>query len=440
MNIFSRIRDFLKNKDHHKLLENFFSLSVLNIVNYLFPLVLIPYLTSTLGVEKYGLYAFGFAIINYFTILVNYGFDFSGTKQVAIIRDNKIVLNRVFSSILTIRLLLVLVALVLLTVLIVLIPRLYLERELLISGIGIFIGIALIPIWLFQGLENMKIVAIVNFCSRLFSTILIFLFVKEQMDYKLTLLFQSCGYLVGGVLSIILSFRMFQIKFVLPKISELSFQLKDGWHIFLSTVGMNFYRESNTIILGFLTNYTIVGYYAAAEKIVKVVQSFTSPLVNTLYPYFGRRMNVGENKSKSFLLFKKIGIYYSFLLIFITISVFSLSPWIIRNYLGVIYVSSITNIQIMSFVIVFGGLNYYYGIIGLVNVGKEALFARAVWISGILSLLVCIILSRIIFDKGAAIAMVFAEVLLFLQIVFHLRDTNTNAKYSAPIVISEPIV
>ena len=437
MSLVAKFKRITENKEHHKLFENFLSLSVLNVVNYLFPLILIPYLTRTLGVEKYGIYAFGLAIINYFSMLVSYGFDFSATKQVAIIRDNKAKLNRLFSSILTIRLILVLIALVLLTLSVSIIPKLYIERDLLFSGVGIFIGIALIPIWLFQGLENMKVVAIVNFFTRLFSTALIFLFVKEQMDYKLTLLFQSCGYLVGGILSIILSLKMFKIRLVLPEITELMFQLKEGWHIFLSTIGMNFYRESNTVILGFLTNYTIVGYYAAAEKIIKVVQSFTSPIVNTLYPYFGRRLNVGENTSKNFLRFKKFGIYYSFLLIFITISVASLSPWIIRNYLGNLYVSSIINIQIMSLVIVFGGLNYYYGIIGLVNIGKEALFARAVWISGILSILLCTLLSKIMLDKGAAISMVFAEVLLFVQIVFYLKGTKNNPKFITPLILYE---
>lgn len=440
MSIVAKFKRITENKEHHKLFENFLSLSVLNVVNYLFPLILIPYLTRTLGVEKYGIYAFGLAIINYFSMLVSYGFDFSATKQVAIIRDNKAKLNRLFSSVMSIRLVLVFIALVLLTLSVLIIPRLYLERELLFSGVGIFIGIALIPTWLFQGLENMKVVAIVNFLTRLFSTALIFIFVREQLDYKLTLLFQSCGYLIGGTLSIILSLTMFKIKLVFPTLQELRFHLKEGWHIFLSTIGMNFYRESNTVILGFLTNYTIVGYYAAAEKIIKVVQSFTSPIVNTLYPYFGRKLNVGENTSKNFLLFKKLGIYYTFLLIFIAASVALISPWIIRNYLGILYVSSITNIQIMSPVIVFGSLNYYYGIIGLVNIGKETLFARAVWISGTLSILLCYILSKTILDKGAAISMVFAEVLLFIQILIFLKGTKNTEKYTTPKIMSEPVV
>lgn len=58
-------------KDHRRVLENFFSLSILNVANYVFPIILIPYLTRVLGVEKYGTYIYAYSIINYLTLLYN---------------------------------------------------------------------------------------------------------------------------------------------------------------------------------------------------------------------------------------------------------------------------------------------------------------------------------------------------------------------------------
>jgi PST family polysaccharide transporter len=220
----------------------------------------------------------------------------------------------------------------------------------------------------------------------------------------------------------ILSFAVFKIKFTFPSFKELIYQVKDGWHIFLSTLGMNFYRESNTIILGFLTNFSVVGYYAAAEKLIKVIQSLTAPFVNVLFPYFGRRLNVGENIAKNLKLYKKLGAYYGLLLLIISISVLFFAPWGIKTYLSSAYISSVINIQIMCMVIFFGGLNYYYGIIGLVNMGKEKLFAKAVWISGVFSVCICFLLSGKLLDKGASLAMVLAEFLLFMQILFYSKN------------------
>lgn len=58
-------------KEYRRVFENFCSLSVLNIANYIFPIILIPYLTMVLGVEKYGIYIYAYTIMNYFTLFVS---------------------------------------------------------------------------------------------------------------------------------------------------------------------------------------------------------------------------------------------------------------------------------------------------------------------------------------------------------------------------------
>lgn len=64
-------------KEYRRVFENFCSTPVLNIANYIFPIILIPYLTMVLGVEKYGIYIYAYTIMNYFTLFVSYGFEYS---------------------------------------------------------------------------------------------------------------------------------------------------------------------------------------------------------------------------------------------------------------------------------------------------------------------------------------------------------------------------
>lgn len=406
-----------KGRGFKTIVENFVSLSALNILNYIFPLILIPYLTRVLGVENYGIYAFVYAILNYFTLVVRYGFEFSATKQIAIISEQKQKLNEVFSAVLSVRVILILITLVILNLLFLFIPKIADYKTYFIMGAGIFIGHGLIPVWFFQGMEKMKFLTIINLVTRSVSTILVFLFVKKSSQIDHALLFQSVGLVIGGILSIILAISIFKLRFIFPQKSEVKFQLKDGWQVFLSTLGMNFYRESNTIILGFLTNFTAVGYYSAAEKIVKAVQSLVAPFVNTLFPHFGRRLNAGANLSVELKRFVSVGKYYSLVLLVISSVLFLFSPLIIRYYLDESYLNSILNVQIMSAVIIFGGLNFYFGIAGLVNLGLEKYFTKAVWISAILSVVVCFILIPYWNDKAAAVAMVLAELSLSLLIL-----------------------
>ena len=88
------------------LIQNFTSLSILQIANYLFPLIVLPYVVRILGPAKYGLINFAAAFIAYFSLMCDYGFSLSGTKEISIIRDDKEKLSRTFSTIITIKLLL----------------------------------------------------------------------------------------------------------------------------------------------------------------------------------------------------------------------------------------------------------------------------------------------------------------------------------------------
>lgn len=397
-----------------KLIENIFSLSVLNIINYIFPLILIPYLTRVLGVESFGVYSFIFALATYMSYFVRYGFEFSATKLVAINRENLGFVNQIFNAIFIIRLFISFLMLFLICLFFLVFPQVSIKFTNVILSFGIVLGLGLFPIWLFQGMEDMKFITIVNFIIRLLSVILIFFFVKKEGQLSLVILFQSLGYLFGGFLSVLIAIKKYKFNLYLPTKSELVFQLKDGWHLFLSNLGINLYRDSNVILLGLFTNYTYVGYYAPAEKIVKAVQSLSTPFVSALFPFLSREIN--DNMQKGLKLFNKISKYLAVSLFFIALFLFLFSNYIIDYYLGHSYLNSILNIRVMSLIVFLGGLNYYYGIIGLSNLGLQRFFVKYVWIVGIVNVTLTCILMPFYKDLGASIAIVFAEFLLLILV------------------------
>lgn len=76
-------------KTRKVLLENFFSLSFLQVANNIFPLIILPYLLSILKPEKYGIIVFANAFIEYFIILTGYSFNLSTTREISVNKEDK---------------------------------------------------------------------------------------------------------------------------------------------------------------------------------------------------------------------------------------------------------------------------------------------------------------------------------------------------------------
>ncbi|HER07365.1 MAG TPA: flippase, partial [Bacteroides sp.] len=79
----SKLRQAVRRPGSKVLIENFASLGVLQVLNYLLPLVVLPYLTRVIGLEMYGVLAIAAAVILYFQTTVDFGFDFTGTRDIA---------------------------------------------------------------------------------------------------------------------------------------------------------------------------------------------------------------------------------------------------------------------------------------------------------------------------------------------------------------------
>jgi polysaccharide transporter, PST family len=418
-----RLKNIFLRKEYKQIIENFFSLSILNMLSYIFPLITLPFLVRILGVEKFGTVSFALTIFQYIILLSNYGFSFSATREISINRENKEQVSQIFSSVLVIRICIAVICFLLLLLSMLFFKKISDEAFLYFFGFGIVLGDIIMPVWLFQGMEKMKYVSIVNIFLKGIFTILIFLVLRKTEDYPLVLLLNSFGYLSAGLLSMYFAFRHFGIRFVMPQKTELVRQLHEGKHIFVSTIFINFYRNSNIFILGILTNDIFVGYYASAERIIKAIQSLLSPVSESLYPYFSLRFEINNREDNYRILFK-LGRFYFIGLFIISSILLLVSKPLIVFFLGGKFLHSINDIQIMSYVILFGGMNYFLGIIGLINMGYKKQFTIFVFISGIISILISVLFCRILFDVAASTAMLAGEFVLFVLLIFFLRNQH----------------
>ena len=143
------------------LFKNFTSLSILQISNYIFPIITLPYLVRVLGPEKYGLVNFATAFAAYFTIITDYGFNLSATQEISVNRENPNRISEIFSSVFTIKMLLFLFSSVIFSGIILFVPIFNENIILFVVTFFSVLGTALFPLWFYQGMERMKYILII---------------------------------------------------------------------------------------------------------------------------------------------------------------------------------------------------------------------------------------------------------------------------------------
>ena len=290
-------------------------------------------------------------------------------------------------------------------------------------GLGMVVGDIFTPVWLFQGMEKMKYMTLVNASSKVLFTVLIFIVVRERDDFGLLILLNSFGYLLAGLLSLILVYRQFHIRFCRTTIKELLFQIKEGGAVFGSTFGMNLYRNANVIILKQFVSDDLVGIYSAAEKVIKGFQSLISPAAQALFPHLSLRFK-GKTVKDNVKLLRKISIPFTAVVVAVTVGVYLFAPMISNILCGKEFVACVPLIRIMTLVILFGEINYLLGIVGLINMDGQRYFFRSVLITGIFSVVFMLLMTPCHGVYAAAWAMSMSEILLFMLCLLSLYRIN----------------
>lgn len=286
MNLLKRI---LKNK----LFNNIFYLFLLQGFGYIFPILLIPFLISTIGIEKYGLVNFAFVFAWYFQVVSELGFELSNVKHVVANINNSNKLSEVFSVVITIRFVFALILFVIYISIICYFPKFREDFYLyLIAYVRVFTT-AFLPYWLFRSLENVKEITKISLFARTISILPMFLFVKEENDYVWVISFMSLNEFIAAILTMNKAIKTYHLQLSFYSFNRYLYYIKDTIPFFTSYILIRLYTNSNILILGFFSNPFWTGIYSVSEKLYHVYGSMIMPLLqHVFYPYFMRIKNI----------------------------------------------------------------------------------------------------------------------------------------------------
>ena len=194
------------------LYKNMVSLGVLQVANYLIPFLVLPIISRVLGPSLFGSISYAQNIVTYLTLLINYGFEYSATRQISIARDDKKKTDAIFWSVIVAKTALLGISFLILAVLPVWMPRVACDPQLYVYTALMNIGIVFFPTWYLQGMQQMDKMAWANFFTKLLGAVLVLYFVREASAYRLYPLLMSLAGIVIGVGAMVYVIRHFGIS------------------------------------------------------------------------------------------------------------------------------------------------------------------------------------------------------------------------------------
>jgi PST family polysaccharide transporter len=412
----------IKNFIHRNklLFENFSALSILQIAEYIFPLLTLPYLVRVLGPEKFGLVVFAQAFVAYFILLTDYGFNLTATREVSINRENIKKVSEIFLSVYAVKLFLLLISTIIFLSFIFLIPRFNNDYLVFLFAFIMVFGNIMFPVWLFQGMERMRYITIINVIIKGIFIIPIFIFIKDQADYVYVPLISSLSFLFSGIIAFIFSVRIFKIELFLPSFKMIFYQIKEGWYVFISTIAVSLYTTSTVFILGLLTNNTIVGYYSAAERIIRAIRGLLNPISQAVYPHINKTACISKEKAIEFIrkLFKVVGLG-SFI---VSVAIFFSADFIVKIAFGSQYQESAVVLKFLSFLPFIIGLSNIFGIQTMLAFNFKRAFSFILVLAGLLNLILIFILIPFFQQNGAALSLLITEIFVTASMFYYLKN------------------
>ena len=131
------------------------TLGVLQMANYLIPLMVLPVVSRVLGAALFGSVGYAQNIVTYLTLLVNYGFEYSATRQIALAGQDKERKRQLFWAVLFVKTLLLLLSFLILALLPLFMERVASDPRLYVYTALTNIGIVFFPTWYLRGEQQM---------------------------------------------------------------------------------------------------------------------------------------------------------------------------------------------------------------------------------------------------------------------------------------------
>ena len=417
-------------KKNKSLKMNFVMNVILTMSSFIFPLITFPYVSRILLPTGTGKVSFATSVVTYFSMFAQLGIPTYGIRACAKVRDNREELSKVVQELLCINLIMSIVSYVVLYMALYAVPRFQEEKALYVLLSFTIILTTIGMEWLYKALEQYTYITIRSVIFKFVALIAMFLLVHEQKDYVIYGGITIFAASASNIMNLINAHKYVDLR----PIGNYDFKrhMKPILIFFAMSCATTIYTNLDTVMLGFMSTDTDVGYYNAAVKIKIILVSVVTSLGTVLLPrasYYIQQGKLDEfrritKKALNFvvLIATPLMIYFIY---YAKEGIYFLS--------GSAYAGAVVPMQVIMPTLLLIGITNILGIQILVPMGRE----KTVLYSKIAGAIVDIIVNALLIPKyastGAAIGTLVAEfavlVVQYWALKNEVRDSFKQIHY-----------
>lgn len=402
-------------RNHTSLKKNALSLLIMQVINYLVPLITLPYLARTLGIVQYGALNLSLSLVQYGILLITFGFNLSSTRDIAKNRGNIQIISRIFWETISSKVLLLFFSCIILYYITEFIDGFNSIRYLTVIFFIQLISVAIDPLWFFQGIERLVKISIITAIIRLINIPLLLFFVHGPHDVEKVAVIQSLLLLLTSIINLYLIKKENILIFIKIKELKIVNSLISSLPLFVGAAAISLYNTSTPLILGLMSNYNEVGIYSAGFKIQMAAVGVFTILGQVIYP---RANNLFSKRTQDGYFFvKKLLIYMLPVLSLSLLIFYVIVPPLIVIVLGQDFIGSSEVVKIMSPMLVLVPYSIVLSNNLLLPLGHKHIYYILPILIGLLHVLYTIILSGKFGAIGAAYSMLITETITLITLI-----------------------
>lgn len=394
--------------------------AIKSVFGILYPLITFPYVSRVLMAENVGKINFGNSVVSYFSLIASLGVTTYAVRECSKVREEKKLLNKTASQILSINILSTLVAYLALAVTLMVARPLEHYRELICIQSSVIIFTTLGADWLNTAMEDFKFIAVRTMGMQLFSLILMFLFVKKSEDYLIYAIISVTASSGANIINIFYRRKFCKTQFTFHM--KLKKHLLPILLLFSLVLSQTIYCNSDMTILGLARNDYEVGLYSTSVKIYNLVNTTIASVAWVVMP----RLSAGFAK-KDYHEINRLLKYSLNFIIVIGLPCLAGLNVITKPLIYVIagneYLGATNSLHILSVALLFSLIGGWIGNMMMLPAGRDKLCL----LSSVISAIVNVVLNLVFIPKfgmNAAAATTALAELIGIFIKWRFIDKN----------------